>query len=238
MTTTPRILVVDDDPEIRHLLARFLDKHGLTTRTAADGRQALKTLDQGGIDLVVLDLMLPGEDGFEVCRRLRRVSAVPVIMLTARVEDTERIVGLELGADDYVTKPFNPRELLARIRAVLRRGPGPGGTDPDRHAHYRFAGWCLDTARRELVDPDGTLVALTAGEFDLLLAFASHPRRVLDRERLLGLTKGRQAQPFDRSVDIQLSRLRRKIEADSKRPELIKTVRGGGYMFTPEVART
>jgi len=240
MAQMPNILVVDDDPEIRSLLARFLDRHGMTATTAADGERALRAVRAGGIDLVVLDLMLPGEGGFEICRRLRQVSAVPVIMLTALAEDTDRIVGLELGADDYVTKPFNPRELLARIRAVLRRASGQAGPAGDEAAaaRYAFAGWTLDTARRELVDPMGTLVALTAGEFDLLVAFLERPRRVLDRDQLLGFTKGRMAQPFDRSIDVQLSRLRRKIEADPKEPRIIKTVRGGGYQFTPEVVRS
>jgi len=233
----PTILVVDDDPEIRDLLARFLDKHGMETVTAPDGEKALRALKDRNPDLVVLDLMLPGDDGFEICRKVRQVSTVPVIMLTALAEDTDRIVGLELGADDYVTKPFNPRELLARIRAVLRRAAGqPAEEGAD--ARFRFAGWTLDTARRELLDPDGTLVTLTAGEYDLLVAFLEHPRRVLDRDQLLSFTKGRMAQPFDRSVDVQLSRLRRKIEPDPKDPTLIKTVRGGGYQFTPAVERS
>ncbi len=233
----PTILVVDDDPEIRDLLARFLDKHGMTALTASDGERALRTVRDENVDLVVLDLMLPGEGGFEICRKLRQVSTVPVIMLTALAEDTDRIVGLELGADDYVTKPFNPRELLARIRAVLRRVAGQATAEDDKATVYLFAGWRLDVARRELLDPEGALVSLTAGEFDLLVAFLEHPRRVLDRDQLLTFTKGRMAQPFDRSIDVQLSRLRRKIEPDPKEPQIIKTVRGGGYQFTPEVSR-
>ncbi|MBT4908330.1 MAG: response regulator [Rhodospirillaceae bacterium] len=237
MSTMPTILVVDDDPEIRDLLARFLDKHGLETVTAPDGERALRTVRDRNPDLVVLDLMLPGEDGFEICKKIRQISNVPVIMLTALAEDTDRIVGLELGADDYVTKPFNPRELLARIRAVMRRASGqPAEESAD--ARYEFADWRLDTARRELFAPDGALVTLTAGEYDLLIAFLQHPRRVLDRDQLLTFTKGRMAQPFDRSVDVQLSRLRRKIEVDPKDPQIIKTVRGGGYQLTPAVNRT
>ena len=237
MSTTPTILVVDDDPEIRDLLARFLDKHGLAALTAPDGERALRAVRDESVDLVVLDLMLPGEGGFEICRKLRQISTVPVIMLTALAEDTDRIVGLELGADDYVTKPFNPRELLARLRAVLRRASGQAVAGEEAGTTFAFAGWSLDVARRELLDPEGAMVSLTAGEFDLLVAFLEHPRRVLDRDQLLTFTKGRMAQPFDRSIDVQLSRLRRKIEADPGEPRLIKTVRGGGYQFTPEVTR-
>jgi len=237
MAPVSTILVVDDDPEIRDLLARFLEKHGMAARTAADGEKALRAVRDGGVDLVVLNLMLPGEGGFEICRRLRQVSAVPVIMLTALAEDTDRIVGLELGADDYVTKPFNPRELLARIHTMLRRAAGQAPPEEAAAAAYAFAGRRLDTARRELIDPEGALVSLTAGEYDLLLAFLEHPRRVLDRDQLLTFTKGRLANPFDRSVDAQLSRLRRKIEPDPREPQIVKTVRGGGYLFTPEVTR-
>ncbi len=233
----PTILVVDDDPEIRDLVARFLEKHSLEAITAPDGERALRAVKDRQPDLIVLDLMLPGEDGFEITKKVRQISNVPIIMLTALAEDTDRIVGLELGADDYVTKPFNPRELLARIRAVLRRASGQPAEEQD-DLHYSFAAWRLDTARRELFDPEGSLVSLTAGEYDLLIAFLEHPRRVLDRDQLLTFTKGRMAQPFDRSVDVQLSRLRRKIEQDPKEPEIIKTVRGGGYQFTPAVEKS
>jgi two-component system OmpR family response regulator len=230
MADSPHVLIVDDDREIRDLLSRFLTRHGLRVDSVADGRAMFQRLETGRFDLVVLDLMLPGDDGLTLCRRLRVTSNLPVIMLTAVGEDTDRVVGLEMGADDYVTKPFSPRELLARIKAVLRRAshpPAAGG--------LTFAGWKLDPARRQLHDPAKRLVALTSGEFDLLLAFVERPQRVLSRDQLLDLTKGRDALPFDRSIDVQLSRLRRKIEADPKAPELIKTVRGGGYMFTPEV---
>ena len=234
---SPHILVVDDDREIRDLTARFLRKHGFRVDAAADGREMDRHLADGRFDLVVLDLMMPGEDGLSICRRLRADSGVPIIMLTALGEETDRIVGLEMGADDYLPKPFNPRELLARIKAVLRRGGSEALSAADEAGGglLSFAGWSLDLTRRELKDPDGALVPLTAGEFDLLAAFAQRPQRVLNRDQLLDLTRGREAGPFDRSVDVQLSRLRRKIEADPKEPVLIKTVRGGGYMFTADV---
>ena len=240
MTRTPHLLIVDDDREIRDLLSRFLRKHGHRVDTAADGRAMWQALSAGRFDLVVLDLMLPGEDGLSLCRRLRAESDLPVIMLTALGEEADRIVGLELGADDYVTKPFNPRELLARVKAVLRRSAQPraAGESEAPAPVIAFDGWRLDLGRRELHAPDGALMPLTAGEFDLLAAFAEHPGRVLNRDQLLDLTRGRSAQPFDRSIDVQLSRLRRKIEADPKEPRLIKTVRGGGYVFSCKVERT
>jgi len=233
-------LIVDDDREIRDLLSRFLRKHGYRVDTAGDGRAMWQALSAGRFDLVVLDLMLPGEDGLSLCLRLRATSALPVIMLTAIGEDADRIVGLEIGADDYVTKPFNPRELLARVKAVLRRSAQPRPTsegDADEQVLV-FEGWRLDLGTRELNAPDGALMPLTAGEFDLLAAFAEHPGRVLNRDQLLDLTRGRSAQPFDRSIDVQLSRLRRKIEADPKEPRLIKTVRGGGYVLSCKVVRS
>ena len=235
MADAPKILIVDDDREICDLLARFLRKHGLRVETVADGRAMARALDSGRFDLVVLDLMLPGEDGLSLCRHLRATSSLPVIMLTAVAEDTDRIVGLEIGADDYVTKPFNPRELLARIKAVLRRTGGAGRETSE--GTLTFASWRLAAAQRELRDPDGVLVPLTSGEFDLLLAFVERPERVLSRDQLLDLTKGRDAVPFDRSIDVQLSRLRRKIEVDPKHPQLIKTVRGDGYMLAQPVRR-
>lgn len=237
METTPHVLIVDDDRDIRDLLARFLRKHQFRVDTAQDGRAMMEMLGAGRFDLVVLDLMMPGEDGLSLCRRLRATSDLPVIMLTAMGEETDRIVGLEIGADDYLAKPFNPRELLARIRAVLRRARGAKPVeDAAAGRRLRFDGWTLDVARRELTSPDGVLVDLSAGEHELLVAFATHPQRVLSRDQLLDLTKGRAAVPFDRSIDVQLSRLRRKVEADPKEPALIKTVRGGGYIFTPSVA--
>ena len=239
MTKSPHILIVDDDAEIRDLLARFLKKHGYRVDTAGDGRAMSKLMETARFDLVVLDLMLPGEDGLSLCRRLRVESDLAIIMLTALGEETDRIIGLEMGADDYLPKPFNPRELLARIKAILRRaGGGVRPTGDDRAKLLVFEGWGLDLAKRELRDSDGVLQPLTAGEFDLLVAFAERPKRVLSRDQLLDLTKGRMAAPFDRSVDVQLSRLRRKIEVDPKHPALIKTVRGGGYLQTCDVVRT
>jgi len=239
MDNSPHILIVDDDREIRDLLGRFLQKHGCRVTTARDGREMRAALDDWSIDLVGLDLMLPGEDGLTLCREWRARSKIPVIMLTAMGEETDRIVGLEMGADDYVPKPFNPRELLARIRAVLRRAGERAEARPMAEGQtIRFAGWTLDFARRRLESPEGTVVSLTTGEFELLVAFVDHPQRVLSRDQLLDFTQGREAAPFDRSVDIQVSRLRRKIETDSATPELIKTVRSGGYMFTPSVERS
>ncbi len=235
----PHILVVDDDREIRSLVSQFLRKHGFRVTDAADGRDMMQVLDGGRFDLVVLDLMLPGEDGLSLCRRVRAGSSLPIIMLTAMGEETDRIVGLEMGADDYLPKPFNPRELLARIRAVLRRS-GTEAPEPAEEAGGTrvFEGWSLDLAKRELRAPDGTLVPLTAGEYDLLAAIVERPGRVLSRDQLLDLTRGRDAVPFDRSIDVQISRLRRKLEPDPKEPQIIKTVRGGGYVFACEVKRT
>jgi len=232
--TVPHILVVDDDREIRDLLNRFLVKHGLRVSTARDGVEMSRILAGAAIDLVVLDLMLPGEDGLSLCRKLRATTTLPVIMLTAMGEDTDRIVGLEMGADDYLPKPFNPRELLARIKAVLRRVQSLPASSPKGDT-AKFDGWVLDLGSRRLISPQGEEVELSTGEYDLLLAFATHPRRVLSRDQLLDLARGRSAAPFDRSVDIQVMRLRRKIETDPKEPRLIKTVRGGGYMFAAEV---
>jgi two-component system OmpR family response regulator len=240
MAKTPHILVVDDDREIRSLVAQLLRKHGFRVTDAADGREMMQALDGGRFDLAVLDLMLPGEDGLSLCRRVRAGSALPIIMLTAMGEETDRIVGLEMGADDYLPKPFNPRELLARIRAVLRRSAGeaPEPAETAGGGMRVFEGWSLDLAKRELRAPDGTLVPLTAGEYDLLAAIVERPGKVLSRDQLLDLTRGRDAAPFDRSVDVQISRLRRKLEPDPKEPQIIKTVRGGGYVFTCEVTRS
>jgi two-component system, OmpR family, response regulator len=238
MNTSEHILIVDDDKEIRDLLGRFLDKHGLRVTTAGDGREMKKALSDWNIDLIVLDLMMPGEDGLTLCRNLRADSNIPVIMLTAMGEETDRIIGLEMGADDYLAKPFNPRELLARIKAVLRRAanrPVKGDDGGFESAHFKFSGWTLDVSKRELFSPSGALVTLSGGEFELLYAFVTHPGRVLNRDQLLDLARGREAQPFDRSIDVQVSRLRRKMEDDPKAPSLIKTVRSGGYMFATEV---
>ncbi|MBF0284223.1 MAG: response regulator [Magnetococcales bacterium] len=236
MEKPPRVLVVEDNREIRELVTRYLNEHGVHALGVGDGRAMRAALEREAVDLVVLDVMLPGEDGLTLCRQLREHSRLPIIMLTALAEHSDRVVGLEMGADDYVTKPFDPRELLARIKAVLRRCEGRGETAPfATEARIRFAGWTLHPARRELVDAEGMVEPLSSGEFDLLLAFVHHPRQVLSRERLLDLARGKGAELYDRSIDTQVMRLRRKIEADPKDPQWIKTVWGGGYMFTPEV---
>ncbi len=233
------LIVVDDDREIRGLVSRFLARHGYRVTTARDGREMRQALADWRIDLIVLDLMLPGTDGLTLCRELRANSNVPVIMLTAMGEETDRIVGLEMGADDYLPKPFNPQELLARIKAVLRRMEQPPRVpDQERSNLIRFKGWELNTAIRVLKNVDGVVVDLTAGVFELLQTFIQHPQRVLSRDQILDMTRGRSAVPFDRSVDVQVGRLRRKIETDPANPLLIKTVRGGGYVFTPSVERT
>jgi two-component system OmpR family response regulator len=233
------LLIVDDDREIRDLVSRFLTRHGYRVTAARDGREMKQALADWSVDLIVLDLMLPGTDGLTLCRELRASSKIPVIMLTAMGEEMDRIVGLEMGADDYLPKPFNPRELLARIKAVLRRIDQPLRVpDEARSNLIRFEDWEFDTAARVLRNPDGVAMDLTAGEFELLQTFALHPQRVLNRDQILDMTRGRSAVPFDRSVDVQVGRLRRKIEIDPANPLLIKTVRGGGYIFTPAVERT
>ncbi|MDF1722384.1 MAG: response regulator [Minwuia sp.] len=239
MQRTPHLLIIDDDREIRDLLARFLVRHELRVDTARDGRDMDAKLASGRFDLLVLDLMMPGEDGLAICRRLRGSGVkTPIIMLTALGEEADRIVGLEVGADDYLPKPFNPRELLARIRAVLRRSADmgePDGAAQDRPRVLTFEGWQIDLAARELRDPEGTLVTLTSGEFDMLEAFAERPQQILSRDQLADLTTGRSLGPFDRSIDVALSRLRRKLGEDPKNPRMFKTVRHGGYYFACDV---
>jgi two-component system OmpR family response regulator len=236
MEPAPHILVVDDERDIREPLVKYLAKNGLRATMAASAAEARTEMKTRAIDLVVLDIMMPGEDGLSLCRHLRETADVPVILLTAMAEDTDRVVGLEIGADDYVTKPFNPRELLARIRAVLRRaGAVPRPRETMETKRLRFAGWLLDVDRRELTGADGVAVPLSTAEFRLLTAFLQRPHIVLSRDQLLDLTSGRAAQVFDRSIDNQVSRLRRKIEADPKDPALIKTVWGGGYVFAADV---
>jgi two-component system, OmpR family, response regulator len=237
MESSAHILVVDDHREIRDLLARYLAKHGLRVSAAESAARARRILETSAIDLVVLDIMMPGEDGLSLCRHLRATSGLPVIMLTAMAEDTDRVVGLEMGADDYLVKPFNPRELLARIKAVLRRANSLPQQRPAPDASIvRFERWQLNVARRELQDEDGVGIPLSTSEFSLLCALLNHPKMVLSRDQLLDLTRGRAANVFDRSIDNQVSRLRKKIEADPKEPSLIKTVWGGGYMFTADIA--
>jgi two-component system OmpR family response regulator len=235
MSRSPHILIVDDDREIRNLLMRFLTEHGFRVTPVADGRGMQSALKNGRFDLVVLDVMLPGDDGLTLCRRLRHEIQIPILMLTALSSEADRILGLELGADDYLTKPFSPRELVARIKAILRRAATARAEEIERPYAYAFAGWTVELPRRQLRSPEGTLLTLTSGEFDLLIAFAEHPQRMLSRDQLLDLTRGRTSVLFDRSIDVQVSRLRKKIELDPNAPELIKTVRSGGYIFTPEV---
>lgn len=236
MQRRPHILIVDDDREIRDLLARFLVRHDFRVDTAADGKEMDRVLAGGRFDLIVLDLMMPGEDGLSICRRLRLETSMPILMLTALGEEADRIVGLEIGADDYLPKPFNPRELLARIRAVLRRSQTSAeqgeGTRP---RVLSFDGWQVDLAARELRDAEGSLVSLTSGEFDLLEALVERPQQILSRDQLADLTSGRVLGPLDRSIDVALSRLRRKLGEDPKLPRLIKTVRHGGYYFAADV---
>jgi two-component system OmpR family response regulator len=235
MTTSPHVLLVEDDGEIRDLVSQFLCANGVHVATSADGREMDQALKDNSIDLLVLDIMLPGEDGLSICRRLRASSDLPVIMLTAKGEDVDRIVGLEIGADDYLTKPFNPRELLARIRAVLRRGTNDTVAESRSDSILTFEGWRLNPNTRQLYNPDGARVALTGAEFDLLFVFCERPRRVLSRDQLIDLTQGRSAAPFDRSIDVLVSRLRQKMEKEPKEPTLIQTIRSAGYMFSPAV---
>ena len=237
MTQPPHILIVDDHREIRDALVKYLEKNGLRTTTAADAVAMDAAMKVGQFDLVVLDVMMPGEDGLSVCRRLRASHDIPILMLTALGDDTDRIVGLEVGADDYLPKPFNPRELLARIKAILRRSERAEITGGSLAGHrcLAFDRFVLDTDRRSLTDAGGAEVALTTAEFRLLTVFLERPRFVLSRDQLLDLTSGRTAQVFDRTIDNQISRLRRKIEADPAKPTLITTVRGGGYSLAADV---
>jgi two-component system, OmpR family, response regulator len=236
MEPSPHILFVEDDPDIRGMVADFLERNGYRLSVAKDGRDMDRVLGVSRIDLLILDLMLPKEDGLSLCRRVRAGSNVPIIMLTARGSEVDRVVGLEIGADDYLTKPFGTHELLARIRALLRRAQSVARTPQERQRSVlRFAGWSVDLGTRRLIAADGAHVPLTSGEFELLAAFCERPNRVLTRDQLLDLTRGRSPALFDRSIDIQVSRLRRKIEADPREPVLIQTVRSGGYIFTAEV---
>lgn len=236
--SSTHILVVDDHSEIRDLLKRFLEQHGLRVSCARDGKEMKRLLEEREFDLLVLDLMMPGEDGLTLCRELRAKSSLPIIMLTAMGEETDRIIGLEMGADDYLAKPFNPRELLARIKAVMRRTqvePQPAAETLTRD--LRFDRWLLDINRRELVDEEGVGLSLSTAEFDLLRVFLVRPQRVLSRDQLLDLARGREAVAFDRAIDTLVSRLRRKLERDPKNPELIKTIWGGGYLFAADVTQ-
>ncbi len=232
------ILVVDDDAGIRDVIAEFLGRHGFSVATAGDGREMEREMARQRPDLVVLDLMLPGEDGLSICRRMSRPDGPAVIMLSAMGEETDRIVGLELGADDYLAKPCNPRELLARVRAVMRRRREPRMVEDSLGAACEFAGWRLDLVRHELRSPQGVVVNLSSGEFSLLRAFVERPQRVLTRDQLLEFARGPQSDAFDRAIDVQISRLRRKLEDSGGETELIRTVRSEGYIFTPKVSRS
>jgi two-component system, OmpR family, response regulator len=236
MEPTSSILIVDDDRDIRTLLADYLESNGYRTFGAADGAAMWKLLDETKPDLIVLDLNMPGEDGLTLCRKLRAHSNLPVIMLTARSEPLDRILGLEMGADDYLPKPFEPRELLARIRSVLRRSTSAASGGMDKATQIRFSNWTLDLTARHLLNPDGMVIMLSGAEFRLLKVFLEHPNRVLNRDQLLNLTQGRDADPFDRSIDIQISRLRQKLGEDARVPQIIKTVRNGGYVLAGSVS--
>jgi two-component system OmpR family response regulator len=237
MDDTTVIAVVEDDPEIRALLASLLTREGFEVEACANGAEFNRVLERRRVDLAVLDIMMPGEDGLSICRRLRARGDVAVLMVTAKADDIDRIVGLEIGADDYLAKPFNPREMVARVRAILRRTREAHRAVEAPRETYRFGGWRLDAGSRDLTGPDGEATVLTGGEFDLLLVFLQHPQRVLNRDQLMDWTRGRNAAPFDRSVDVQLSRLRRKLGDGADGLGMIRTVRGGGYLFAPQVER-
>jgi two-component system OmpR family response regulator len=236
MAAQDHILIVDDDAETRSLLREYLQKQGYRVTAAADGKALRRALDTARPDLIVLDLMLSGEDGLALCRDLRVRSNLPIIMLTARGEETDRIVGLEMGADDYLAKPANPRELLARIKSVLRRARSlPENLEPEAVRSFRFAGWTLDIDTRNLTAPDGVVVPLSGTEFKLLRVFLAHPNRVLSRDQLIELMISRDAGPFDRAIDVQVSRLRQRLRDDAREPRIIKTVRSEGYVLAAGV---
>jgi len=238
MSDRPHLLLVDDERSIREPLAQYLGRNGFRVTAVESASEARLRLAANAIDMVILDIMMPGEDGLSLCRHIRETSEIPVILLTARTEETDRIVGLEMGADDYVLKPFSPRELVARIKVIFRRVATGGQrvTAPDG-ANYSFAGWMLKTQERTLVDAEGVSLPLSTAEYNLMLAFATRPNSVLSRDQLLDITQGREANAFDRAIDNQISRLRKKIEPDPKNPTLIKTVWGGGYTLSAEVRK-
>jgi two-component system OmpR family response regulator len=232
MSDPQHILVVDDDSEIRTLLREFLEKNGYRATAVSDGKGMRRALEQSHVDLIVLDLMLPGEDGLTLCRELRTKSQVPVIMLTALAEEVDRVVGLEIGADDYLAKPFSPRELVGRIKAILRRTSYmPREPAPESVSGYRFGDWQLDMTSRTLSHADGTVVNLSGAEFRLLTILLAHPKRVLSRMQLMEMLRGREHDPFDRSIDVRISRLRQTLRDDARAPTIIKTVYGEGYVI-------
>ena len=243
MKNNPHIAVLDDEPDITELLAGYLQGHGFRVSQVHEGRALMALMETDPVDLVLLDLGLPGEDGFTIARRMRESWRCGLIIVTGRGDAVDKVVGLEVGADDYVTKPFDLRELVARVKAVLRRlapaTPAPvaaAAAQPAPPDKLCFAGWQLDTGSRSLRNPQGERVVLTGGEFDLLHVFTLHPGRVLSRDFLLEHTRGREATPFDRTIDVQVGRLRKKIEADADDPQLIRSVRGAGYMLVPPVS--
>jgi two-component system OmpR family response regulator len=236
MEPLDHVLVVDDDAELRGLLSEYLGRNGFRVSVARDGREMRHVLETSSPDIVVLDVMLPGEDGLTLCRDLRARSNLPVVMLTARGDEVDRIVGIEMGADDYLAKPFNPRELLARMKGILRRARSLPSARTEGH-RLRFAGWILDLAARHLVAADGVVVPLSGTEFRLLQIFVTHPNRVLDRNQLMDLALGREATPFDRAIDVQVSRLRQRLHDEAREPRIIKTVRNGGYVLAAQVER-
>ena len=238
-TRQDHILVVDDDPEIRELVKAYLEKNDYQVSTAFDGNQMWRVLEHSHIDLIVLDIMLPGTDGLELCRTLRAKSKIPVIMLTARGDEMDRVLGLEMGADDYLAKPFSARELLARIKVILRRVRDlPIDTLSETADKLLFANWILDTVSQHLISPEQVVTSLSSAEYRLLHVFLTHPNHALSRDQLLEMTQGRESGPFDRSIDVLVGRLRKRLKDDPKQPELIKTVRGRGYQLTCKVSRT
>jgi len=236
--TVSHLLLVDDDVEVLALLQKFLEQHGYSVDVATDGPSLWRALERRLPDLIILDVMLPGDSGLVLCQQLRARHGIAVIMLTAMGELSDRVVGLELGADDYLTKPFDARELLARVRAVLRRtGEIAAPASDSSRTILEFAHWQLDVTRRELRSPEKVMIPLSTGEFELLLVFAEHPRRILTRQQLLDLARGESYDAFDRSIDVQVSRLRRKLEADLHAEPMIRTIRNGGYLFSPSVVK-
>ncbi|GAA0469481.1 response regulator [Parasphingorhabdus litoris] len=235
MTGQTHILLVDDEASLREPLAEYLTKQGFRVQQASDASEARSVMHAFNFDIILLDIMMPGEDGLSFCRHVREKTETPVIFISAKGEELERIVGLELGADDYVTKPFSPRELVARIKVVLRRTHNGNGIKVGNGSVYQFSGWTLKTDQRSLIDDEGVNVPLSSGEYQMLLALLSRAGQVLNRDQLLDITQGREAHAFDRAVDNQISRLRRKIEANPKKPEIIKTVWGGGYVLAGDV---